>query len=582
MKKMRILSVLLILSCLLTLIPVQANAQETRGKGSKLIALTFDDGPCYYTAGLLDGLAERGVKATFFMLGECAERYPNTVRRVFNEGHEIAQHTYNHPALTTKTNEQITWQLQTTDQILDEILGMDLDYILRPPYGDCNDRVLSVIGCPAIIWSVDSRDWESLNAYSVRNTIVNNSFDGAIVLVHDIHSTSIPGALMAVDELLAQGYEFVTLSELYRRRGVELADGQKYYYCKPNGTDDGPLQAPEITSRLVPGGCEITMTTASNAPIWYSLDGSFPNQLYTGPVLTDHSVKVSAVAAKGVNHGRSALSEKQITYYKLETPVLYSEKGYFHYEPAQSGEVYFTDDGTVPTPESNIYSQGIPWFNGSLSSYVQSANGTSDLVVHYVTERGHIYLDVPDNTWYFDEIDRAVEMQWLKGEGNFRYTPEKNVTRAEFVTMLYRVLDQLDYDTRYTVPADYPDVDTESWYFDAISWAAETGVLTGYPEGTMCPDAEITREMMCVILDRVFSLYDMALPEVEPAFEDNDLISPWAYSAVGNLAGSGLILGNGENYFAPLDSATRAESVTILLRFYDLVYVEVEDDVVIE
>ena len=514
---------------------------------------------------------------TFFMLGERVEMYPDIVRRAFNEGHEIAQHTYDHPALTTKTNEKIQWQVDYTDQLLDDCLGVDLDYILRPPYGDCNDRVLSVIGCPAIIWSVDSRDWESLNSNSVRYTIVNNSFDGAIVLVHDIHKTSIPGALMAIDDLLAEGYEFVTVSELYRRRGVELQDGQKYYYCKPNGTDDGPLQAPEISSKLVYGGCEITMTTASNAPIWYSLDGSVPNTLYTGPIVTDKSVTVSAISGLGANHGRSEITKKDITYYKLETPVLYSEKGYFHYVPASSGEIHFTDDGTVPTPDSPIYTQGIPWYNGRLSSYVQSENGNSDLVIHYVTERGNIYLDVPDDTWYFDEIDRAVEMQWLKGDGYFHYTPEQNVTRAEFVTMLYRVLDQLDYDVTYTVTADYPDLMPESWYTDSISWAAEMEILTGYPDGSMRPDAQITREMMCVILDRVFAHYEMALPEMEPAFEDNELISPWAYGAVGNLAGSGLILGNGENFFAPLDSATRAESVTILLRFYDLVYVEAEE-----
>lgn len=578
MKKMRILSALLILSCLLTLIPVQANAQETKKTGDKLIALTFDDGPCYYTDGLLDGLAERGVKVTFFMVGECAERYPSTVRRAFNEGHEIAQHTYDHPALTTKSNEQITWQLETTDQILDEALGMDLDYILRPPYGDCNDRVLSVIGCPAIIWSVDSRDWESLNSYSVCNTILNYSFDGAIILVHDLHRTSISGALMAVDELLAQGYEFVTVSELYRRRGVTMEDGQKYYYCKPNGTDDGPLQAPQITSRHVAGGCEITMTTASDAPIWYSVDGSFPNKRYTGPFLIGESATVKAVSALAVNRGRSEMTTLDVSYHKLETPILYSEKGYFYYQAVESGVIRYTNDGTTPVADSYLYEQGIPWFNGTLSSYVVSEDGTSDPVVHHVSEKGNIYLDVPYTEWYFDEIDRAVELLWLQGEGNYMYTPENNVTRSEFVTLLYRILDQLDVDVRYTVPAEYPDVDPQSWYYDAISWAVEKEILTGYPEGTMQPDTHITREEMCVIMNRLFTSLKMPLVEAEPTFDDNDLISPWAFESVGNLAATGLILGTGENLFAPKDNATRAEAVTILLRLYDLISAEVEKD----
>ncbi|MBQ4565197.1 MAG: polysaccharide deacetylase family protein [Oscillospiraceae bacterium] len=577
MKKMRILSVLLILCCLMTLIPVQAYAQEEKSKGGKLIALTFDDGPGYYTASLLDGLAERGVKATFFMLGECAENYPETVRRVFNEGHEIAQHTYSHPALTTKSNEQIRWQLDTTDQILDECIGMDLDYILRPPYGDRNDRVLSVIGCPSIIWSVDSRDWESLNSYSVCNTIVNNSFDGAIVLVHDIHRTSVPGALMAVDELLDRGYEFVTVSELYRRRGQPLEDGKNYFYCKPNGIDDGPLQAPEISSRIVAGACEITMTTGSNAPIWYSLDGSFPNQLYTGPILTDRSVSVSAVTALAVNRGRSDITKKEITYHKLETPVLYSEKGFFYYQAVEQGVIRYTNDGSSPVADSYLYEQGIPWFNGTLSSFVVSEDGSSDYVVHHVSENGNIFADVSPEYWYFDEIDRAATMQWLQGEGNYIYRPDGNITRSAFVTLLYRIVDQLGYDVSYTIPANNPDLQKDSWYFDAISWASEKGILTGYPDTSMRPEAYITREMMCAIMERLFVYLEMDVPEAEPAFADNDTISPWAYSSVGSMAGMELILGRGENIFAPLDNATRAEAVTILLRLYDMLYVEVEE-----
>ena len=232
------------------MLPVTASAT----KGGKLIALTFDDGPSYYTSRLLDGLKERGAKATFFILGQMAESNPDLVRREYREGHQVAQHTYSHVQLSAKTDEQIKWQLEKTDAILNDILGKDFKFVLRPPYGDNNARVLAAIGRPAFNWSIDPVDWRDRNADTVCNRIVNAAFDGAIILVHDIHSTTIPGALRAIDRLQAQGYEFVTISELFRRRGVPTYDGKLYVSCKPTGTDLGPFEAPTMTETPVYGG----------------------------------------------------------------------------------------------------------------------------------------------------------------------------------------------------------------------------------------------------------------------------------------------------------------------------------------
>ena len=182
--------------------------------GKKLIALTFDDGPGRYTEGLLDGLKERDVKVTFFMQGINAELYPSIVKRAYNEGHQIANHTYNHPQLTSLDDNEVAQQVKRTNQILTDAIGIKNRYLLRPPYGAYNKRVMGAAGTAGILWSVDPQDWKDRNSDIVYKRIINNAYDGAVILVHDIHSTTIPGALKAIDYLEEHGYEFVTVEEI--------------------------------------------------------------------------------------------------------------------------------------------------------------------------------------------------------------------------------------------------------------------------------------------------------------------------------------------------------------------------------
>lgn len=463
-------------------------------KGGKLIALTFDDGPSGYTNGLLDGLAARNVKVTFFMLGMCAQSYPSVVRRAYNEGHQIAQHTYDHPALTTKSNEQIAWQLQKTDSILDNILGEDNDYLLRTPYGDYNDRVLSQIGSPNIVWSVDSCDWQLLNAEKVCNQIVNNAFDGAIVLVHDIHRTSIPGALKAIDILLSWGYEFVTVGELFRRRGVTMNNGVNYYSCKPNGTDYGPLTEPTVSYKN-------GKITFSNIPGGASL--------------------------------------------------------------------YYTTDCSVPTKNSALYSKPIPLTSGTVRYRVVAKYARTPVRTLTITENGNMFQDVMTNEWFYDEVDRAVTLGIFEGTGNYCFEPNKNLTRAMFVTVLYRLMQTFGKDTTVSGTSCFDDA-TGKWYKDAVLWANENGIVTGYQDGTFRPDKTISREEMCVILARTLSWLGVQMQEKPLNFTDNDKISAWAKQSVALVSGAGLILGNSDRSFAPDKAANRAEGATIMLRLYDL------------
>ena len=198
----RILSLILAFALVATLFPALPIRAEA-ATGGKLIAITFDDGPSSrYTAELLDGLAERGVKATFFMLGDMARYNRSLVKRAYEEGHEIASHTWDHPDLTGCTDEQIAAQIEDTFEELDHACGDEADYLVRPPYGSTNARVREQIDCPLIYWSVDSQDWSLLNTDAVRKKIVADAYDGCIILCHDIHRTTIPAALQAIDELL--------------------------------------------------------------------------------------------------------------------------------------------------------------------------------------------------------------------------------------------------------------------------------------------------------------------------------------------------------------------------------------------
>ena len=229
----RILSAALAL-CLLAALCLPARADGTQDCGAKLLAITFDDGPGKYTGALLDGLAERGVHATFFVNGVNASGWPETLKRIVNEGHQLANHTYNHKNLNTCSAQTVAYEISAV-QALITAAGGDENAYIRAPYGNANKTVKSVVTAPLIYWSVDPEDWKYRNAETVRSNIESGVFDGAIILVHDIYKTSVDGALAAIDDLLAEGYEFVTVQDLLLRRGVTPEAATVYYSAKNNG-----------------------------------------------------------------------------------------------------------------------------------------------------------------------------------------------------------------------------------------------------------------------------------------------------------------------------------------------------------
>lgn len=200
---------------------------ETGGVSDKLVAITFDDGPGPYTEKLLDALKERNVKATFFVVGYKLSGSRDIILRQYNEGHQVASHSWDHPQLTKLGVSSLQRQINNTADGIREITGQSEVY-LRPPYGSHNSTVRSYAGGPVILWSVDTLDWKYRNVETVKNNILRDAKDGSIILLHDIHPTSVDGAILAIDEMLAQGYEFTTVSELLRRRGIDPVNGSVY------------------------------------------------------------------------------------------------------------------------------------------------------------------------------------------------------------------------------------------------------------------------------------------------------------------------------------------------------------------
>ena len=184
----------------------------------KQVALTFDDGPSPYTKRLLNYLNEHDIRVTFFLVANRIPNYKEEVIREVQEGHEIGYHSYAHDMHSGLTSERITSDFLKSNAMLKELTGAEFT-VWRTPGGDYNQRVLDAVELPHILWSLDTQDWKSLNANAVCSKILG-ARDGSIVLIHDLHRTSVQGAIMALDSMIYGDYEFVTVTELLSRDGT--------------------------------------------------------------------------------------------------------------------------------------------------------------------------------------------------------------------------------------------------------------------------------------------------------------------------------------------------------------------------
>lgn len=227
---------------------------------AKCIALTFDDGPGPHTEKLLDMLAARHVKATFFLIGGNIRGRESVVRRELAEGHAVGDHTWSHPSLSALSDGALRSQLARTLGEIRRATGRGTT-LMRPPYGATNRRVAVVthgMGLAQILWSVDTNDWLDRNSAIVAHRAVSWARPGGIILMHDIHPTTVNAVPEILAGLARRGFTFVTVPELFGDRS--LKPGQTYF--------DGLVPRPENPRQEAtphPGGAPAPGAPASAA-----------------------------------------------------------------------------------------------------------------------------------------------------------------------------------------------------------------------------------------------------------------------------------------------------------------------------
>lgn len=209
-----------------------ADAQAEVPVTEKYVALTFDDGPREdTTTRLLDGLRDRGAKATFFLVGKQIAPNADLVLRMKAEGHQVGNHTWDHSKLQGISSSVVSEEIAKTDSELRKLLGND-DYWVRPPFGKIDQAQKKLFTVPLVKWSVDPWDWKLKNVNKDIAAVMKQVKAGDIILMHDTVPESVDAALQIIDLLQAKGYVFVTVKELLEKSGVVSQAGVMYYSDK--------------------------------------------------------------------------------------------------------------------------------------------------------------------------------------------------------------------------------------------------------------------------------------------------------------------------------------------------------------
>ena len=201
-----------------------------------MIAFSFDDGPAYdyknsnSTERILDVLEKYNARATFFMVGERVNsETKHLLDREIQNGCELGNHSYAHPNMKELSTDDGLAQFQMTDDLIAQYNNGQGATVIRFPYGNSTDELLASIGRPSIMWDVDTLDWQTKNVQANISAVLDSVSPGDIILMHDIHETTVESCATIVPELINRGYELVTIHTLAAANGVDLAAGETYY-----------------------------------------------------------------------------------------------------------------------------------------------------------------------------------------------------------------------------------------------------------------------------------------------------------------------------------------------------------------
>ena len=200
---------------------------ELKTSNKKLVALTFDDGPSRYTSELVELLDEYNSSATFFVVGSSVKDYPYSLKQAYMAGNDIAIHSYSHSNFTQMTIEEINNEIDETKKII-ESLNIKCTNMVRPPFGDITNDIVSKIDASFILWSIDSGDWKLQDKETIKKNIELAIKDGSIILFHDAYENTIE-TVREILEMYSDEYEFVTVTELFERNQETMQNNQIYY-----------------------------------------------------------------------------------------------------------------------------------------------------------------------------------------------------------------------------------------------------------------------------------------------------------------------------------------------------------------
>ncbi|MFJ1747803.1 polysaccharide deacetylase family protein [Streptomyces sp. NPDC088116] len=196
---------------------VKAEAGAVDCGKAKCIALTFDAGPCEHTPRLLDILKKEKVPATFFLLGKNhVDRYPDLVRRIADEGHEVANHTWSHQILTDRSSAEVREELSRTQNAIEKLTGRK-PTLMRPPQGRTDNDVSDVsreLGLAQIMWSTTAKDYSTTDSALIEERTLDQADRDGVILLHDIYDGTVPAVPGIIGELKRRGYTFVTVPQL--------------------------------------------------------------------------------------------------------------------------------------------------------------------------------------------------------------------------------------------------------------------------------------------------------------------------------------------------------------------------------
>lgn len=575
----RIAALLLAFTLALTLAPPAARAAESGKSQKKLIAITFDDGPSANTPTLLDGLEARGAVATFFMCGANGShgvvQHSDLLPRMVALGCQLANHSYTHPNFTKLTAAQIHGQIEDVEPYLYNAVGEKYLEVVRIPGGSNTERIRANVPHPIIIWSIDPLDWRDRNEDIVYNRIMEKAFDGGVILLHDLYKTSIAAGLRAIDSLREQGYEFVTVSELFRRRGIYMQNGVTYTGAPNEGVTKPAYTAPLVDVQVNPstGETTVSMDTTENGveSIHYTTDGSLPtlaSPKYTGPFTIS---KVTNIRAAGFDRfaTRTPLNEKEVQPGVAMPRIAEASHDRLTLScPTEGAKILYTTDGSDPRTNGQEYSQPFTAGDQTRAVAVVAGRARSDVLDIYKTSNGTFFTDVPFGAWYAESVDDVVAKGLMNGVGEYHFSPESATTRAALVTILYR----MEGSPRVTKKPAYDDVASGEWYSAAVTWAADKKIISGKTDKLFGPGDTLTRQQAAAIIKRYADWAKLkgksggTLDE----YQDAAKVADYAAEAMAWCVENGMLRSVGGGRIAPEEAALRGQIAVMMSALSDL------------